>query len=369
MAFRKFALEEIGGFDPQYRIAGDDVDVCWRLEDHNWTLGFSPSSIVWHHPRTSVSAYLKQQINYGKAEALLESKWPEKYNALGHFNWGGQIYANQASSPLSRQNKIKYGVWGSNPFQSIYDTNRGDIFAFFQTPDWYLLVVFFLGGSMLGVLWPPLLVAIPIFAFSLILTLIQAIRGASGVDDFAKQLSILNRIKFRIIMIGLYFVQPMARLWGRLKYGLSIFRRQGKFRFMNPMPKMFNVWSENWKAQEKWLEDFERQLKKRGMAYKRGGEFDRWDMEIRGGLFGVVRTLMAIEEHGSSTQLIRFQSWPKIFPLILLTLVTFVLLTVWATLDQVWVVSAILGLISVIIAVRIYLDCTTALTAITDILD
>ena len=33
MAFRREALEEIGGFDPIYRAAGDDVDVCWRLQN------------------------------------------------------------------------------------------------------------------------------------------------------------------------------------------------------------------------------------------------------------------------------------------------------------------------------------------------
>ena len=32
MAFRKAALEAIGGFDAQFRIAGDDVDLCWRLQ-------------------------------------------------------------------------------------------------------------------------------------------------------------------------------------------------------------------------------------------------------------------------------------------------------------------------------------------------
>src|SRR5262249_51620140 len=31
MAFYKWALLEIGCFDPLYRKAGDDVDICWRL--------------------------------------------------------------------------------------------------------------------------------------------------------------------------------------------------------------------------------------------------------------------------------------------------------------------------------------------------
>src|SRR5262249_32970883 len=31
LAFRKSALEAVGGFDPQFRVAGDDVDICWRI--------------------------------------------------------------------------------------------------------------------------------------------------------------------------------------------------------------------------------------------------------------------------------------------------------------------------------------------------
>ena len=39
MAFRRSAVEAIGGFDPIYRAAGDDVDVCWRLQERGWRLG------------------------------------------------------------------------------------------------------------------------------------------------------------------------------------------------------------------------------------------------------------------------------------------------------------------------------------------
>ena len=42
MAFRKSQLQEIGGFDTQFRVAGDDVDVCWRIRDRGWKLGFEP---------------------------------------------------------------------------------------------------------------------------------------------------------------------------------------------------------------------------------------------------------------------------------------------------------------------------------------
>ena len=42
-------LRAIGGFDPRFKIAGDDVDICWRLQERGWTLGFSPAAVVWHH--------------------------------------------------------------------------------------------------------------------------------------------------------------------------------------------------------------------------------------------------------------------------------------------------------------------------------
>ena len=69
MAFRREALEEIGGFDPVYRAAGDDVDVCWRLQKLGHRIGWSPAAMVWHFRRNTVKDYLNQQRGYGKAEA------------------------------------------------------------------------------------------------------------------------------------------------------------------------------------------------------------------------------------------------------------------------------------------------------------
>src|SRR5207245_1835876 len=100
MAFRKSCLDAIGGFDPQFRTAGDDVDVCWRLREFGWSLGFSPAALVWHHRRNSVRTYWKQQIGYGRAEAMLERKWPEKYNGPGHVRWTGRMYGSGLTRAL-----------------------------------------------------------------------------------------------------------------------------------------------------------------------------------------------------------------------------------------------------------------------------
>jgi len=46
MAFRMEALESIGGFDPVYTAAGDDVDVCWKLLDSGLEIAFSPTAQI-----------------------------------------------------------------------------------------------------------------------------------------------------------------------------------------------------------------------------------------------------------------------------------------------------------------------------------
>ena len=107
MAFRVGALKAIGGFDPQFRTAGDDVDVCWRLQERGWTLGFSHGAMVWHHHRDSIGAYWRQQHGYGQAEAMLERKWPEKYNVVGHLSWSGRLYGRGLTLPIGTTGRVE----------------------------------------------------------------------------------------------------------------------------------------------------------------------------------------------------------------------------------------------------------------------
>ena len=91
MAFRRDALRAIGGFNAVYVHAGDDVDICWRLQAQGWRLGFAPSALVWHHHRNTIRAYWRQQAGYGEAEAMLRPRHPDKFPGL-HIGWGGRIY-------------------------------------------------------------------------------------------------------------------------------------------------------------------------------------------------------------------------------------------------------------------------------------
>ncbi len=113
MAFTKSALQKIGGFDPIFTKAGDDVDLCWRLQQASLKIGFSPAAVVWHHRRETLGAYLRQQRGYGHAEGLLARKHPQHFNEFGNAIWRGKIY-----SPVKR------GFWAQSIYSSATPCNR-----------------------------------------------------------------------------------------------------------------------------------------------------------------------------------------------------------------------------------------------------
>ncbi len=50
---RRAALEEVGGFDEQYFMFAEDMDLCWRLSRIGWKVGFEPAAVVTHHEGVS----------------------------------------------------------------------------------------------------------------------------------------------------------------------------------------------------------------------------------------------------------------------------------------------------------------------------
>jgi len=92
-----------------------------RSKAERWA--FHPAAVVWHHRRNSVRAYWKQQKGYGRAEALLQRKWPEKYNSAGHLSWTGRIYGRGLVHGLAQVSRIYHGTWGAAPFQSCIKGN------------------------------------------------------------------------------------------------------------------------------------------------------------------------------------------------------------------------------------------------------
>jgi len=122
LSVKKSAFDRIGGFDPLFETAGDDVDFCWRLRDAGFTLGFAGASFVWHHRRATPWKYLKQQMGYGRAEALLYKKHPHRFSKNG-IRWEGCVYRGAALG-IEPGDFIYSGPTGEAPYQALARPHR-----------------------------------------------------------------------------------------------------------------------------------------------------------------------------------------------------------------------------------------------------
>ena len=344
MAFRRSALDAISGFDPQFRTAGDDVDVCWRLQARGGTLGFSPAAVVWHHRRNSVRTYWKQQIGYGRAEALLERKWPEKYNGPGHVRWAGRIYGAGLTRLLGwRRPRIYHGVWGGAPFQSLYEPASSLVGMLPQMPEWHLMTVTLAGLSAFGAVYRPLTLALPLFLGAVALPIGQACVSAARASlPTTRHRGV--RLGQRLLTAALHLLQPIARLRGRLTEGLTPWRRRARLGRAPIWPVTAAVWSEHWEAQECRLRGLEETLRTQHACVLRGDEHDPWDLEVRGGVLGAARLVIGVEDHPGGKQLIRLRWWPAVPLRGPVLAAVFTALTIAAAHAHAWAAAAFLGL-------------------------
>jgi hypothetical protein len=112
------------------------------------------------------------------------------------------------------------------------------------------------------------------------------------------------------------------------------------------------------------LEAIEATLHARGAVVRRGGDYERWDLEVRRGTFGALRLLMAVEEHGAGHQLARLRFWPKFSSLGSLLSLLFACLSAGAALSDAWGAAGILAAVAIFIAIRAFRDCAAAMAAV-----
>jgi O-antigen biosynthesis protein len=171
------------------------------LLDRGHEIRFHPSALVWHRRRDSVRAFWRQQLGYGKAEALVERNHPEKFNNLGQAIWRGVIYG--PSSILPDRSRVYGGRFGEAPFQKLYSGQNH------FNPFWalYLILIFCLSG-----LFNPSMLVLPA-------------SGLAALSGFYvwRGVAIARREQLRPVwrlgpLLGLlYFIPSLARAWGRLR--------------------------------------------------------------------------------------------------------------------------------------------------------
>ncbi|MGE5244718.1 MAG: glycosyltransferase [Betaproteobacteria bacterium] len=334
MAFRRDALVAIGGFNPTYLRAGDDVDVCWRMQARGWKIGFASSALVWHHHRSTVKAYWKQQVGYGEGETWLMAHHPEKF-LDGHMLWHGRIYSPLPFVRSLWGTKINAGVWGTAAFPSVY---RTDVHPFAFLPHsikWQVLsFVLMLSGAGVAATglhqWAAALLlggGLVGFGFTVAKNLAYALRSEMASLPGARHR--LVRAWYRTIVAYLHFLQPLARLRGRIRGELSppavetlaVAEPQTS---RGPRPSLREAWralllvsgsvtedrfwSETWTSADRVLGQLTEWLRRshavRAIEIDEGWSDDR-DISVPVGRWAWIDLRALVEDHGGGRGLLR----------------------------------------------------------------
>lgn len=310
MAFRRETLEQIGGFDHRFRVAGDDVDICWRILDRGEQIGFSPAALVWHHRRPSISAFWRQQRNYGRSETLLHRKWPQKFNQVNHTMWLGRVYRAGVNTVPGFRPVIYHGIWGEAPYQSLHGREVASWEYLPMMPEWYLVNAALAMLLVLGIFWTPLLWAAPLLIAAIVWPLWHVLRDVPNIR-FDMNATKWERVKWLTVIVALNAMQPLARLWGRLKHGLAPWNQRTDSGITWPKRQESASFETEWIEPRIRLERAETSLQSTGGFVFRSGDFDNWDLELHTGIWGGARMLMGVEDQGSGTQYVRFAIWPQ----------------------------------------------------------
>lgn len=337
MAFWREALLEVGGFNPVYVRAGDDVDICWRLQARKLEIGFAPSALVWHHHRRSVRSYWRQQVGYGEGEAWLDAHHPEKFLG-GHMTWRGSIYSPLPFLRTAAERRVNTGVWGTAAFPSIYSTLTHRWHYLPHSPAWMVMsfVLFNIGfwGPLAGMdaAWLPLIAGTVGGAITLGRCLQCGWRSdLDGLAPIGSRSPWWSRFRYRMLIAWLHVLQPLARLRGRLR-GLSRPQRVApehvtRHPWKPRMPTLLNVlasvrlvsgarqersfWSARWVSLPELLDELVGVLRAarpaRVVLVDEGWHSDR-DFSLAVGRWGWLRVRTVMEEHEGGACLLRVRT-------------------------------------------------------------
>jgi hypothetical protein len=102
---------------------------------------------------------------------------------------------------------------------------------------------------------------------------------------------------------------------------------------------------------------------------RRGGDYDRWDLEVGRGILGGARTRLVAEEHGRGRQLVRVRAWPRCSAKGLVITLVYVTLSLLAAHASAWGVAAALGAVVLGLALRAGQECGAATDAVLQALE
>jgi GT2 family glycosyltransferase/DNA-binding beta-propeller fold protein YncE len=334
MAFRRDALLSIGGFNPVFVRAGDDVDVCWRLQARGLRLGFAPAALVWHHHRKTIEGFWRQQVGYGEAEAWLHVHHPEKCSG-GRTMWRGRIYSPFPETLGVRGRRVNTGVWGTAAFPSVYWTTPSPWQHLPHSVTWMVLstILIVLGAFELAQPFEgEWLLAAGVAGWLTTLARCVALARRSdlrGLPRLSGLPSSMSQVVYKATVAWLHVVQPLARMRGRLKgmWSLpqivatsdssaqpwqasvpSLADARQSVRLMAGLVDQRAFWSESWFAHTSMLSELAAVLRASRPAQvvelDDGWHADR-DLSLAVGHWGWLDLRVLVEEHAEGRCLVR----------------------------------------------------------------
>ena len=329
MAFYRWAFEGVGGFDTEYRKAGDDVDFCWRIQQAGWVIAFSPTAIVWHYRRFTLRAFFKQQNGYGEAESLLRFKHLIFFGPTGTAKWRGQIYGTPRFSWFINRPVIYHGMFGEGFFQSIYPAPQSDVAAYLSSIEWFALTIFLFG---LGIFLPALRIVPYLMLGGTLCVALSYMVRASIEPKF-------DTAGARLLVMFLAFVQPLVRGFSRYFTWLHFKRTPASvIRAHEHLPERGRLagslsrrvfWSEQGRDRHYLLGAIFELLDEEGWRYSTDSGWNEWDIQIYGNFWWSIALQTVTEYHGGGNCLTRvrlrnrFVTTTIIFNLIALSLLIY----------------------------------------------
>ena len=305
MAFYRWAFEAVGGFDPEYHKAGDDVDFCWRIQQAGWVVAFSPTAIVWHYRRFTLRAFLKQQDGYGEAESLLRFKHLIFFGPTGTAKWRGQIYGATRFSWFVNRPVIYHGIFGEGFFQSIYPAPQSDIAAYLSSIEWFALMIFLFG---LGIFLPALRIVPYLMLGGTLCVALSYMVRAQIEPKF-------DTVRARLLVMLLAFAQPLVRGFSRYFTWLRFKRTPASvIRKHEHLPERVRsggslsrrvFWSEQGKDRHYLLGAMFELLEEEGWRYSTDSGWNEWDIQIYGNFWWSIALQTVTEYHGGGKCLTR----------------------------------------------------------------
>ncbi len=298
MAFHRWAFESVGGFDPEYRKAGDDVDFCWRLQTSGGVIAFSPSAIVWHYRRFTLDAFRKQQEGYGEAESMLRFKHLIFFGPTGTAKWKGQIYGAPRFTWLLNKPTIYHGVFGEGLFQSIYPAAQSEVAAYLSCIEWVVLTALVF---LLAIAFPALRIVPYLMFGGTFLVALSYMMSARIEPKF-------DTIPARLLVAFLALMQPLGRGWARYFTWLK-FKRTPQSVIAHPEESLapashrggitkLEFWNEAGVGREKLLAETVALIEDEGWRYSADTGWKNWDVQIYGNFWWSITLRSVTEYHG-----------------------------------------------------------------------